>query len=187
MQAVPGAGLDVPIWLLGSSLFSAQLAAMLGLPFAFASHFAPDAMEAAIDIYRSRFEPSATLPRPYVMLGVNVFAADTDEEAAFIATSAQLQFISLRGGTPGKLRPPVHSMDGLWSPAEEAQVRHTLSTAIVGSPDTVQRGLADFIRRTGADELLVAGQIFDHAARLHSYGIVAEARAALSQDRAAAA
>ncbi len=187
IQAVPGAGLDVPIWLLGSSLFSAQLAAMLGLPFAFASHFAPDAMTAAIDIYRSRFEPSATLARPYLMLGVNVFAADTDEEAAFIATSAQQQFISLRRGTPGKLKPPVRNMDGLWSAAEEAQVRHTLSAAIVGNPDTVRRGLAGFIRRTGADELLVAGQIFDHAVRLRSFGIVAEAHAALSGDATAAA
>ncbi len=187
IQAVPGAGLDVPIWLLGSSLFSAQLAAMLGLPFAFASHFAPDAMGAAIDIYRSRFEPSAALARPYVMLGVNVFAADTDDEAAFIATSAQQQFIALRRGTPGKLKPPVRSMDGLWSPMEEAQVRHTLSSAIVGSPDTVRRGLAGFIRRTGADELLVAGQIFDHDARLRSFGIVADAHAALSLDGAVAA
>ena len=187
IQAVPGAGLDVPIWLLGSSLFSAQLAAMLGLPFAFASHFAPDAMTAATDIYRSRFEPSATLARPHVMLGVNVFAADTDEEAAFIATSAQQQFISLRRGTPGKLQPPVRSMDGLWSPAEQAQVRHTLSAAIIGSPDTVRRGLAGFIRSTGADELLVAGQIFDHAARLRSFGIVANARAALSGNEVAAA
>ena len=181
IQAVPGAGLDVPIWLLGSSLFSAQLAAMLGLPFAFASHFAPDAMMAAIDIYRSRFEPSAALGRPYVMLGVNVFAADTDAEAAFIATSAQQQFVALRRGTPGKLKPPVQSMDGLWSPAEEAQVRHALSAAIVGGPDAVRRGLDGFIRRTGADELLVAGQIFDHEARLRSFGIVAEARATLSR------
>ncbi len=187
IQAVPGAGLDVPIWLLGSSLFSAQLAAMLGLPFAFAAHFAPDAMGAAIDLYRSRFEPSAALARPYVMLGVNVFAADTDDEAAFIATSAQQQVIALRRGTPGTLKPPVRSMDGLWSSAEEAQVRHTLSAAIVGSPDTVRRRLAGFIRRTGADELLVAGQIFDHDARLRSFGIVADAHAALSRDGALAA
>ena len=187
IQAVPGAGLDVPIWLLGSSLFSAQLAAMLGLPFAFAAHFAPDAMGAAIDLYRSRFEPSAALARPYVMLGVNVFAADTDDEAAFIATSAQQQFVALRRGTPGKLQPPVRNMDGLWSPAEEAQVRHILSAAIVGGPDTVRRGLDGFIRRTGADELLVAGQIFDHDARLRSFGIVAAAHAALSRDGAVAA
>jgi luciferase family oxidoreductase group 1 len=181
IQAVPGAGLDVPIWLLGSSLFSAQLAAMLGLPFAFASHFAPDAMMAAIDIYRSRFKPSAALQAPHVMLGVNVFAADTDEEARFVATSAQQQFISLRRGTPGKLKPPVRSMDGLWSAAEEAQVRHTLSAAVIGNPDTVRQGLASFIRRTGADELMVASQIYDHTARLRSFGIVAEAHAALAQ------
>jgi luciferase family oxidoreductase group 1 len=180
IQAVPGGGLDVPIWLLGSSLFSAQLAAMLGLPFAFASHFAPDAMMQAIDIYRDRFEPSAALAAPYVMLGVNVFAADTDEEAQFIATSAQQQFLSLRRGTPGKLKPPVRSMDGLWTAAEQAQVRHTLSTAIVGAPATVRHGLAAFIRRTGADELLVAGQIHDHEARKRSYTLVSEAQVELS-------
>ena len=181
IQAVPGAGLDVPIWLLGSSLFNAQLAAMLGLPFAFAAHFAPDAMMQAIALYRDRFEPSAALQRPYVMLGLSVFGAETDEEARFIATSAQLQFIALRRGTPGKLKPPVASMDGLWSPQEEAQVRHTLSQSIVGGPETVRRGLAEVLRRTQADELLIAGQIHDHSARLRSYTIVAEAHAALGE------
>ncbi|MCQ8278896.1 LLM class flavin-dependent oxidoreductase [Acetobacteraceae bacterium KSS8] len=188
IQAVPGAGLLVPIWLLGSSLFSAQLAAILGLPFAFASHFAPAMMEQAIAIYRDRFEPSAALSRPYVMLGLNVFAADTDEEAQYIATSAKQQFLSLRRGTPGKLKPPVHNMDGLWSPAEEAQVRQTLSAAIIGSPDTVREGLRSFIARTGADELMIAGQIFDHASRLRSYALVSEAHRALAgEERSASA
>ncbi len=186
IQAVPGAGLHVPIWLLGSSLFSAQLAAILGLPFAFASHFAPALMEDAIGIYRDRFEPSKVLSRPYVMLGLNVFAADAEEEAQFIATSAKQQFLSLRRGTPGKLKPPVRSMEGLWSPAEEAQVRQTLSTAIVGAPDTVRDGLRSFIARTGADELMIAGQIYDHQSRLRSYALVSEAHRALVEEERAA-
>lgn len=185
IQAVPGGGLDVPIWLLGSSLFSAQLAAMLGLPFAFASHFAPDAMMDAIQIYRSRFEPSAALSRPYVMLGVSVFAAETDEEAAFIGTSARQQLLALRQGTPGKLKPPVREMMPARVPQVEMQVQRALSASITGSPETVRRQLAEFIARTGADELLIAGQIFDHAARLRSYAIVAEAREALSLSAAA--
>ena len=179
IQAVPGGGLEVPIWLLGSSLFSAQLAAMLGLPFAFASHFAPDAMMDAIQIYRSRFEPSDALAKPHVMLGVSVFAADTDEEAAFIATSAKQQLLELRSGTPGKLKPPSRQMAEPVNPHLEHHVAHALSTSIVGAPDTVRRGLAAFIARTGADELMIAGQIYDHAARKHSYGIVAAAHAAL--------
>ena len=184
IQAVPGGGLDVPIWLLGSSLFSAQLAAMLGLPFAFASHFAPDAMMDAIRIYRSRFEPSSALARPYVMLGVGVFAAETDEEAAFIGTSARQQLLELRQGTPGKLKPPSRAMVETPVP-QAAQVARALSASITGSPETVRRRLAEFIARTGADELLIAGQIFDHAARLQSYAIVAEAREALSLHAAA--
>ncbi len=182
VQAVPGAGLDVPIWLLGSSLFSAQLAAMLGLPFAFAAHFAPDAMDDAIRIYRARFTPSEALPRPRVMLGVAVFAADTDAEAAFIATSARRQVAELRGGTPGPLRPPRHEV---LEPHLAAQVDRVLAAAIIGGPDTVRVRLAALIRRTGADELLVAGQIYDHVARRRSYEIVADAREALPLDAAA--
>jgi luciferase family oxidoreductase group 1 len=174
VQAVPGAGLDVPIWLLGSSLFSAQLAAMLGLPFAFASHFAPDAMMAALDIYRTRFEPSETLDRPYSMVGVNVVAADTDAEAQRLSTSFMQSFVALRRGVPGKLKPPVDSMDGLWTPMEEAQVRHALSVAAVGGPDTVRDRLQGLIRRTGVDELMVTGNIFDHQARRRSFAIAAE-------------
>ncbi len=182
VQAVPGAGLDVPIWLLGSSLFNAQLAAMLGLPFAFASHFAPDAMMDAIAIYRARFTPSAALRRPTVMLGVAVFAADTDDEAAYIATSARRQMAELRQGTPGKLRPPS---DEFLEPRVAGQVDRALSASITGGPDTVRARLADLIARTGADELLIAGQIHDHAARRHSYEIVADAQAALSTAAAA--
>ncbi|MBE7209835.1 MAG: LLM class flavin-dependent oxidoreductase [Gluconacetobacter diazotrophicus] len=180
VQAVPGGGLDVPVFLLGSSLFSAQLAAMLGLPFAFAAHFAPDALGAALEIYRSRFEPSAAHPRPYAMVGAAVFAADTDAEARRLATSAQQQFLSLRRGTPGKLRPPVDDMSPLWNPAERAMVEHAMAESIVGGPDTLRAGLETLIRRTGADELVIASQIHDHAARRHSYELVAEAHAAMA-------
>ena len=179
VRAVPGEGLDVPIWLLGSSLFSAQLAAMLGLPFAFASHFAPDLMEEAVSLYRSRFEPSAASARPYVMLGLNVFAAETDREAQRLATSAQQQFVLLRRGTPGKLQPPVESMDAFWSPIEKAGVERALSASLIGAPEAVRDGLDRFIRRHQPDELLIAGQIYDHKARLRSFAIVSEMRRAL--------
>jgi luciferase family oxidoreductase group 1 len=149
VRAVPGAGLRVPIWLLGSSLFSAQLAAMLGLPFAFASHFAPDHLQDALQVYRSRFRPSAQLDRPYVMLGVNVFAAATDAEARRHFTSLQQAFVNLRRGAPGPLPPPVESTDGLWSPMEQAGLDHALRYAVVGAPATVQRGLAAFIAENG--------------------------------------
>ena len=182
VRAVPGAGLSVPIWLLGSSLFSAQLAAVLGLPFAFASHFAPDHLEEALQVYRSRFRASEQLDRPYVMLGVNVFAAATDAEARRHFTSLQQAFVNLRRGTPGQLPPPVDSTEGLWSPMEQAGLAHSLRYAIVGSPETVQRGLAAFIREHEADEVMVTAQMFDHAARRRSFEIVAEVR-----DRLAAA
>mgnify|MGYP001371903833 FL=1 len=180
VRAVPGAGLDVPIWLLGSSLYSAQLAAMLGLPFAFASHFAPDLLMPALEAYRSRFRPSEALDRPYAMVGAPVFAADSDADAQRLFTSAQQQFLNLRRGMPGQLPPPVDSMEGRWSPAEQAMVARALSCAVVGAPETVRAGLAAFIERTGADELMVTAQIFDHAARLRSFEIVAEQRDALA-------
>jgi luciferase family oxidoreductase group 1 len=176
VQAVPGAGLAIPIWLLGSSLFSAQLAAALGLPFAFASHFAPGYMTAAIEIYRSRFQPSAQLDRPYVMIGVNVFAADTDDEGRRLFTSLQQQFLNLIRGTPGPLNPPADSMDRLWSPPEKAHIDQSLAISVVGAPDTVQKGLRSLIEQTGADELMVTAQIFDHSARLRSFEIVAQAK-----------
>ena len=173
VRAVPGAGLNVPIWILGSSLFGAQLAAELGLPYAFASHFAPGQMLQAIDIYRARFKPSAQLARPYVMLGFNVFAADTDKDARLLATSMQQAFVNLRSGRPSLLQPPVPDYAERLPPEARAMLDHTLSSSAIGAPDTVQAALTDFIARTGADELMITSQIFDHAARRHSYEIVA--------------
>ena len=174
IRAVPGAGLKVPIWLLGSSLFSAQLAAALGLPFAFASHFAPDLLMQALDIYRAQFKPSESLAHPYTMAGVAVVAAETDAEARRLFTSLEQQFVNLRRGRPGPLQPPVDSMDGLWTPAEKAGVEHSLAYAIIGSPKTVGGGLERFVAQTHADEVMVTAQIYDHAARVRSYEIVAE-------------
>jgi luciferase family oxidoreductase group 1 len=176
VQAVPGAGLDVPIWILGSSLYGAQLAAAMGLPFAFASHFAPALMGQALDLYRRGFRPSDQLDRPYVMLGVNVFAADDGEEAQVLFTSLQQAFINLRLGRPGKLPPPEGGYAGRLGPLERGILEQTLSSAIVGNQETVQRGLETFAERTGADELMVTSQIFDHTARLRSFEIVAHSR-----------
>jgi luciferase family oxidoreductase group 1 len=187
VRAVPGEGLNVPIWLLGSSTFSGQLAALLGLPFAFASHFAPDYLQAALELYRSRFRPSPTLEKPYAMLGVNVFAAETDAEATHLFTSLQQAFINLRRGQPGQLQPPVDSLEGFWSPMEKAGVEHALRYAIVGSRETVRRGLAAFIEETGADELMITAQIYDHQARLRSFEIAAELRDSLADSAATAA
>jgi luciferase family oxidoreductase group 1 len=173
IRAVPGAGLRVPIWLLGSSLFSAQLAAALGLPFAFASHFAPDLLLPALQIYRAEFRPSASLPQPYAMAGISVFAADTDTEARRLLTSLQMQFVNLRRGRPGPLQPPVDSLDGFWSPAERAGVEHALRYAVIGDPDRVRRGIEAFVGETRIDELMITAQIHDHAARLRSYEIAA--------------
>ena len=180
VRAVPGAGLAVPIWILGSSLFGAQLAAALGLPFAFASHFAPQQMMQAIAIYRATFRPSARCPKPYVMLGFNVFAADTDEEAYLRASSAQQAFVNLRSGRPGQLPPPVQGYLHNVGPAERALLEQVLSCSAIGAPDTVRKGLADFIARTGADELMITAQIFDPAARIRSYEIAAEVRASMA-------
>ena len=176
VRAVPGAGLDVPIWILGSSTFGAQLAAALGLPFAFASHFAPDQLHAALELYRSGFQPSRALERPHVMLGVSLVAADTDSEAARLATSLQQQFLALRRGHPVQLQPPIDSMDALWSPLERVQVEHVLREAIIGGPETVRQRLEAFVARTGADELMISSHIYDHGARLRSYEIVASVR-----------
>jgi luciferase family oxidoreductase group 1 len=173
VRAVPGSGLRVPIWILGSSLFGAQLAAMLGLPFAFASHFAPGSLDDAIALYRSRFQPSATLDRPYVMLGVTAVAAETDAEAARLFTSVQQTFIAIRRGRPIEVPPPNDEFASQLSPLDRAQLDGVLSHAIVGSPETVRARLQAFTARTGADELIVASQIHDHAARLRSYEIVA--------------
>lgn len=174
VRAVPGAGLHVPVWILGSSLFGAQLAAALGLPYAFASHFAPQYMMQAVELYRANFKPSATLAKPYVMLGFNVLAADTDEEAAFRATSMQQAFVNLRSGRPAPLPPPVQDYPKLVGPAEKALLDSVLSCAAIGAPDTVRAGLTAFVERTGADELMITSQIYDHAARLRSYEITAQ-------------
>jgi luciferase family oxidoreductase group 1 len=179
VRAVPGAGLNVPMWLLGSSLFSAQLAALLGLPFAFASHFAPAAMMAAIDLYRTKFQPSEALARPYVMLGLNVFAAETDAEARRHFSSLQKQFIDLRRGEPGPLQPPIDDIDTRLSPFERESIEEALACTVIGSPETVREGIARFIERTNPDELMVTAQIYDHAARLRSFEIAAEVRDSL--------
>lgn len=174
VQAVPGVGLQVPIWILGSSLFGAQVAAALGLPFAFASHFAPAQMMQALEIYRARFRPSAQLAKPYAMVGFNVFGADTDDEARLIATSMQQAFVNLRSGRPSKLQPPVPGYYENLHPQEQAMLADVLSCSAIGSPATVRRDLQAFADRTGADEIIVASMIYDHAARLRSYEIAAE-------------
>ena len=174
VRAVPGTGLHVPMWILGSSLFGAQLAAALGLPFAFASHFAPAQMMQAIEIYRARFQPSARLAKPYVMLGFNVFAADTDEEAALCVTSQQQAFVNLRSGRPAKLPPPKADFLQSIGSQEHALLDSVRQSYAIGSIDTVRREMNAFIERTGADELMIAGQIYDHDARLRSYEITAE-------------
>ncbi len=173
VQAVPGQGLHVPIWLLGSSLYSAQLAAALGLPFAFASHFAPDMLYQALAIYRSKFQPSAQFEKPYAMVCINAIGADTDEEARRIFTSNQQQFINLRRGMPGKLPAPVDNIESLWSASERFGVDNALRMSVVGNKDTLRQGLQSILRETQADELMINGQIFDHQARLHSFEIVA--------------
>ncbi|MEO7549253.1 MAG: LLM class flavin-dependent oxidoreductase [Ramlibacter sp.] len=174
IRAVPGRGAKVPVWILGSSLFGAQLAAMLGLPFAFASHFAPAQMMQAIQIYRAQFRPSASLAKSHVMLGFNVFAADTSEEAKFRATSMQQAFVNLRSGRPGRLPPPVDGYLQKVGPAERALLDSVLSCAAIGAPGTVRAGLQAFIDRTGADELMITSNAFSHTARLRSYEIAAQ-------------
>jgi luciferase family oxidoreductase group 1 len=181
IQAVPGAGSNVPIWILGSSLFGAQLAAMLGLPYAFASHFAPGALMQALQVYRERFQPSAQLDRPYAMVGVNVIAASTDEEARHLFTSAQQSFTNLFRGARGKLQPPIDDIEGYWAPHEKAQAMNMLSCSFVGSAETVREELEGFIAETGADEVMVAAAIYDHGKRLRSYEILSQVHEALSR------
>jgi luciferase family oxidoreductase group 1 len=183
VQAVPGAGLKVPIWILGSSLYGAQLAAAMGLPFAFASHFAPAQLMQAIELYRAGFRRSEQLDRPYVMLGVNVFAADTDEEARFLFSSLQQAFVNLRLGRPGRLPPPVQRYDERLGPIERSILDQALARAMVGSVGTVRQGLEAFVAETGADELMVTSQIFDHAARLRSFELTARAGTLKSNGR----
>jgi luciferase family oxidoreductase group 1 len=178
VAAVPGAGLNVPVWILGSSTFGAQLAAALGLPYAFASHFAPQMMMQAIEIYRATFRPSAQLDKPHVMLGFNVFAADSDEEAHLLATSMQQAFVNLRSGRPTRLQPPREGYLDNLGPAERGMLDQVLSCSAIGARGTVAAQLEAFIARTGADELMITSQIFDHAKRLRSYEITAGIHAA---------
>ena len=173
VRAVPGTGAQVPVWILGSSLFGAQLAASLGLPYAFASHFAPAQMMDAIALYRARFRPSAQCDRPYVMLGFNVFAADDDAQAAYRATSMQQAFVNLRSGRPARLPPPRHGYAETLGAQERALLDSVLTCSAVGSPETVRRRMEAFIARTGADELMISCQMFDHVHRLQSYEIAA--------------
>ena len=174
VQAVPGSGLSVPIWILGSSLFGAQLAAQLGLPYAYASHFMPHALMPALETYRSTFKPSTQLDRPCAMAGINVFAAETDAEAHRLFTSVQQSITNRLRGVPGRLPPPVDDIERYWTPAEKAEVSARLACTIVGSPRTVRDGLTAFLDRTGVDEIIIVSAIYDHSARLRSYELVAE-------------
>jgi len=175
VRAVPGAGIEVPVWLLGSSLFSAQLAAAMGLPFAFASHFAPTAMEQALALYRRDFQPSKRLQRPYAMLALNVVGADDEAEARRLFTTQQQSFVRLRRGQPGLIPPPVDDIEAFWSPAEKAMVGQALACTVLGDPAGVREGIAAFAARHRPDELMLTANIFDHAARKHSFAIAAGA------------
>ncbi len=175
IQAVPGADTNVPLWILGSSLFGAQLAAMLGLPYAFASHFAPEALMSALDVYRENFKPSPQLAEPYAMVGVNVIAADTEAEARYLFTTPQQQVTNLFRGTRGRLQPPIDDIEDYWTPAEKARVGAMQACSFVGTAESIGAQLQPFIERTGADELMVAASIFDHGARKHSFEILSHA------------
>ncbi len=174
VRAVPGAGLDVPVWLLGSSLFSAQLAAGLGLPFAFASHFAPDAMDQALALYHRDFRPSPYLQQPHAMLALNVVAADTDAEAKRLFTTAQQSFVNLHRGRPGLIPPPIDDIEAFWQPHEKAGVERALACSVTGDRNTVRRGIEAFVDRHRPDELLLVANVFDHQARLKSFEIAAD-------------
>ena len=176
VRAVPGAGTEVPLWILGSSTFGAELAATLGLPYAFASHFAPDALLSALEIYRKQFKPSKQLDQPYAMVGVNVVAAETDEAARRLFTTVQQSFTNLVRGAPGKLQAPINDIDEYWNAAEKYHASHMLKYSIVGSRETVKIGLDEFLDLTKADELMIVTSLYDHAARVRSYEIVADLR-----------
>jgi luciferase family oxidoreductase group 1 len=175
IRAIPGTGAKVPVWILGSSLFGSQLAAMLGLPYAFASHFAPDQLIPALEIYRSRFKPSAQLAQPHAMVGVNIIAADTEREARRLATTQQMSFANIFRGARGLSRPPIDDIESYWSPMEKAQAMQMLARTIIGMPDSVRAGIDALVSETGADELMIVSDVFDHEARLHSYRLIAEA------------
>jgi len=176
VRAVPGAGIEVPVWLLGSSLFSARLAAAMGLPFAFASHFAPDAMDEALALYRRDFRPSARLQAPYAMLGINLVAAGSDAEARRLFTTQQQSFINLRRGRPGLIPPPIDDIETYWTPTEKFGVERALACAVVGDANTVKEGLEAFVARHRPDELMVTANVFEHEARCRSFEVVAKLR-----------
>jgi len=176
VRAVPGAGIEVPVWLLGSSLFSARLAAAMGLPFAFASHFAPDAMDEALALYRRDFRPSQRLQAPHAMLGINIVAAASDAEARRLFTTQQQSFVNLRRGRPGLIPPPIDNIENYWTPTEKFGVQQALACAVVGSADTVKEGIEAFVERHRPDELMITANVFEHEARCRSFAIVAEVR-----------
>jgi luciferase family oxidoreductase group 1 len=184
-RAVPGEGTHIPLWILGSSLYGAQLAAMLGLPYAFASHFAPDALVQALEVYRARFRPSAQAARPYAVACVNVVVAETDAEAKRLFTTIQQRFVSMVRGTRGKLQPPIDDIETYWSPLEKAQASRMLARSFVGSRETVRQGLEAFIAETGVDELMVACALYDHQARLRSYELLSQIALSAPLHRAA--
>ena len=173
VQAVPAAGTQVPIWILGSSTFGAQLAAELGLPYAFASHFAPDALLRALEIYRARFKPSAQLAEPYAVVGVNIVAADSDAEARKLATTQQMSFADLLRGARSRSRPPIDDIDAYWTQGEKEHAQHMLARSIIGTPETVRQGIDALVKETGADELMVVSDIYDPEARLRSFELIA--------------
>lgn len=175
IEAVPAAGTNVPLWILGSSNFGAMLGAELGLPYSFASHFAPDLLLQALEIYRARFKPSEQLQRPYAMVGVNIIAAETDAEAKRLATTQQMSFVNMFRGARGLSQPPIDDIENYWSLSEKAQVQRMLARSIVGSPETVRRGIAALVDETQADELIVVSDVYDHALRLRSFELIAEA------------
>ncbi|MGA8448030.1 MAG: LLM class flavin-dependent oxidoreductase, partial [Roseiarcus sp.] len=178
IQAVPAAGTEVPLWILGSSHFGAMLAAELGLPYSFASHFAPDLLIPALEIYRSRFKPSAQLDRPYAMVGVNIIAAGSDAEARRLATTQQMSFANIFRGARGLSQPPIDDIESYWSPIERAQAQRMLARSIIGSPETVRAGMEALVAETGADELIVVSDVYEHPARLRSFELIAEAAGA---------
>lgn len=173
VQAVPGGGSGVPVWILGSSTFGAQLAAFLGLPYAFAAHFAPDDLHAALDVYRRTFQPSAQLDRPYAMACVHAVVANTDDDARRLFTTTQQAFTNMQRGRPGQAQPPIDDIDEYWTPQEKARADHRLTYSFVGAPNTVREALDTFVDRTGVDELMIVANVFDHAARVRSYELLA--------------
>jgi luciferase family oxidoreductase group 1 len=175
IRAVPAAGTEVPLWILGSSNFGAMLAAELGLPYAFASHFAPELLIPALQIYRGRFKPSEQLDRPYAMVGVNIIAAGSDDEARRLATTQQMAFTNLFRGARGLSQPPIADIESYWSPAEKTQAMNMLARSIVGAPDTIRSGIDALVAETGADELMIVSDVYDHPTRLRSFELIAGA------------